>query len=147
MYMLTARLYERRLNQFGINMVDLMMWLVIASLLLAAALQGVGFYQRAAWSYQLKNDAATVRTYMEGYRAQNGVYPPWDGQGLGAVGNVTLTGNNYVSGYALDSATGDWAFRVCSPSLKAATGDQPGSGLRVSRTDQNTFVPVICSQF
>lgn len=43
-------------SQFGINMVDLMMWLVIAALLLAAALQGIGYYQSAANVYTLKND-------------------------------------------------------------------------------------------
>jgi type II secretory pathway pseudopilin PulG len=141
------RLKMRLEDERGINMVDLMMWLVIAALLLAAALQGIGFYQRAAWSYQLKNDASNVRTYLEGYRAQNGSYPNWDGQGVGAVGMVTLTGSNYISGYAIDGVTGDWAFRVCSPSLKAATGDKPGSGLRVSRSDQNVFGAVECSQF
>lgn len=37
-------------------MVDLMMWLVIAALLLAAALQGIGFYQRAAYLSSMKTD-------------------------------------------------------------------------------------------
>lgn len=39
--------------QYGINMVDLMMWLVIAALLLAAAIQGIGYYQKSAYVYQL----------------------------------------------------------------------------------------------
>ena len=43
-------------NQSGINMVDLMMWLVIAALLLAAALQGIGYYQKSAYLYQMKSD-------------------------------------------------------------------------------------------
>ena len=43
--------------QRGINMVDLMMWLVIAALLLAAALQGIGYYQKNAYLYHMKNDA------------------------------------------------------------------------------------------
>jgi hypothetical protein len=37
-------------------MVDLMMWLVIAAMLLAAALQGIGYYQKAANVYTLKSD-------------------------------------------------------------------------------------------
>ena len=37
-------------------MVDLMMWLVIAALLLAAALQGIGYYQKSAYLYQMKSD-------------------------------------------------------------------------------------------
>jgi Tfp pilus assembly protein FimT len=42
--------------QRGINMVDLMMWLVIAALLLAAALQGIGYYKSGVNVYSLKND-------------------------------------------------------------------------------------------
>jgi hypothetical protein len=38
-------------------MVDLMMWLVIAALLLAAALQGIGFYQQRAYIEQMTSDA------------------------------------------------------------------------------------------
>jgi hypothetical protein len=43
-------------KQSGINMVDLMMWLVIAALMMAAAIQGIGYYQQAAYLYQVKND-------------------------------------------------------------------------------------------
>lgn len=43
-------------TQSGINMVDLMMWLVIAALILAAAIQGIGYYQQAAYLYHVKND-------------------------------------------------------------------------------------------
>jgi hypothetical protein len=39
--------------QYGINMVDLMMWLVIAALLLAAAIQSIGYYQKSAYVYQM----------------------------------------------------------------------------------------------
>jgi hypothetical protein len=45
---------DKKLNEVGINMVDLMMWLVIAALLLAAAIQGIGYYQKAAYIYQMK---------------------------------------------------------------------------------------------
>jgi hypothetical protein len=44
---------QNRFNQRGINMVDLMMWLVIAALLLAAAIQSIGYYQKTAYVYQL----------------------------------------------------------------------------------------------
>lgn len=40
-------------NERGINMVDLMMWLVIAALLLATAIQAIGYYQKAAYIYQM----------------------------------------------------------------------------------------------
>jgi surface protein len=48
---------KRDPGQSGINMVDLMMWLVIAALLLAAAIQGIGYYQKNAMLYSMKNDA------------------------------------------------------------------------------------------
>lgn len=43
--------------QRGINVVDLMMWLVIAALLLATAIQSIGYYQKAAILYQMTSDA------------------------------------------------------------------------------------------
>ena len=52
----TPTLDHRPLDHRGINMVDLMMWLVIAALLLAAAIQGIGYYQKAAIVYQMSND-------------------------------------------------------------------------------------------
>lgn len=53
---------RHRLKQDGINMVDLMMWLVIAALLLAAAIQGIGYYQKAAHLYTLKSNLDTAGT-------------------------------------------------------------------------------------
>jgi hypothetical protein len=52
-----------RADESGINMVDLMMWLVIASLLLATALQGIGYYQQTSFSYQAKTDLASANTW------------------------------------------------------------------------------------
>lgn len=46
----------QRPNERGINIVDLMMWLVIAALLLASAIQGIGFYQQRAYVEQMAND-------------------------------------------------------------------------------------------
>jgi hypothetical protein len=40
-------------HERGINMVDLMMWLVIAALLLATAIQSIGYYQKTAYIYQM----------------------------------------------------------------------------------------------
>ena len=50
-------------GQSGINMVDLMMWLVIAALMLAAAIQGIGYYQQAAYAYQAKSDLSGGHTW------------------------------------------------------------------------------------
>ena len=49
-----------KLDYRGVNMVDLMMWLVIAALLLAAAIQSIGFYQKSAHLYQMKTEADVV---------------------------------------------------------------------------------------
>lgn len=53
----------RSADQSGINMVDLMMWLVIAALILSAAIQGIGYYQQAAYAYQAKSDLASGHTW------------------------------------------------------------------------------------
>lgn len=45
-------------EQQGVNIVDLMMWLVIAALMLAAAIQGIGYYQKAAYMHQMKFNLA-----------------------------------------------------------------------------------------
>jgi surface protein len=57
-----SRAQNRRDDQRGINMVDLMMWLVIAAMLLATALQGIGYYQKAANLYQLKSNTDAAGT-------------------------------------------------------------------------------------
>lgn len=54
--MFSRTLALNKKSQSGINMVDLMMWLVIAALMLAAAIQGIAYYQQAAYVYQAKND-------------------------------------------------------------------------------------------
>lgn len=62
-------LAAKRRDQDGINMVDLMMWLVIAALLLAAAIQGIGYYQKAAYLYQIQSDLEGVGTIATGIAA------------------------------------------------------------------------------
>jgi Tfp pilus assembly protein PilE len=108
------------LNQLGINMVDLMMWLVIAALLLAAALQGIGYYQQAAWTYQAKSDVASVRTYMEAqFTLNNNLYP--DNTRLQAdktAGDLKLTGDNTATVTA--ASRQGWTAAVQSISLKEA---------------------------
>jgi Tfp pilus assembly protein PilE len=108
------------LNQLGINMVDLMMWLVIAALLLAAALQGIGYYQQAAWTYQAKSDVASVRTYMEAqFTLNNNLYP--DNARLQidkGTGDLKLTGDNTATVTA--ASRQGWTAAVQSPALKTA---------------------------
>jgi hypothetical protein len=53
-------------------MVDLMMWLVIAALLLAAAIQGIGYYQQAANVYLLKDEVNGVVARVHAESANEG---------------------------------------------------------------------------
>jgi hypothetical protein len=53
-------------------MVDLMMWLVIAALVLAAALQGIAYYQKAALVYQMTSDADGAGTQAMRSMANSG---------------------------------------------------------------------------
>jgi len=57
-------------SQSGINIVDLMMWIVIAAILLAAAIQGIGYYQQAAYLYQMQSDADGAGTLVNAKSAQ-----------------------------------------------------------------------------
>ena len=112
------------INQLGINMVDLMMWLVIAALLLAAALQGIGYYQQAAWTYQAKSDVASVRTFMEAQFTLNNNTYPLDGgintavTGAKATGDLKLTGDNTATITHADRQ--GWVAVVQSPALATA---------------------------
>jgi Tfp pilus assembly protein PilE len=113
--------FAGKVNQLGINMVDLMMWLVIAALLLAAALQGIGFYQKAAWNYQLQSDASAVRTYMEAqYTLNNNVYPTLVKATPPA--DLKMTSSNGVSNVvaAAPTTTGGWSATLCSGALTKA---------------------------
>lgn len=49
-----------------------MMWLVIAALLLAAALQGIGYYQKASYLYSMKNDASNAGSSVMAQVANDG---------------------------------------------------------------------------
>lgn len=54
-------------------MVDLMMWLAIVALLLAAAIQGIGYYQKAAILYQMQSDADHAGTASMKVMTDSGV--------------------------------------------------------------------------
>ena len=110
-----------QLNQLGINMVDLMMWLVIAALLLAAALQGIGYYQQAAWTYQAKSDVASVRTYMEAQFTLNSNAYPNNAAAQASItsGDLKLTSGNTLS-VTGPTPTGGWTATLRSTPLGAA---------------------------
>ena len=119
--------FTAKVNQLGINMVDLMMWLVIAALLLAAALQGIGFYQKAAWNYQLQSDASAVRTYMESAYTLNGnKYTAIIGATPADLKLTTSNGAANTVAVVL-TTTGGWAATLCSGALKKANNND-GTG-------------------
>jgi outer membrane biosynthesis protein TonB len=57
---LLISLQDKKQEQRGINLVDLMMWLVIAALLIAAAIQSIGYYQQAANVYLMQDEVTGV---------------------------------------------------------------------------------------
>jgi Tfp pilus assembly protein PilE len=141
--------FAGKVNQLGINMVDLMMWLVIAALLLAAALQGIGFYQKAAWNYQLNSDASAVRTYMEAqYTLNNNTYPDQAKvtAASGAGGDLKLTSSNGSPNSVtnvVNTAAGGWTATVCSGALKKA--GVANSGINISSADATVTTPATCA--
>jgi hypothetical protein len=72
MKQLLVQVRKKRINESGINMVDLMMWLVIAALLLAAALQGIGYYQKAAYFYDMQTEVDGVAANAHAAASMNG---------------------------------------------------------------------------
>jgi Tfp pilus assembly protein PilE len=113
------------LSQFGINMVDLMMWLVIAALLLAAALQGIAYYQQAAWTYQAKSDVASVRTYMEAqFTMNNNRYPSIaasDNAGLSSSNiDLKLSSDNKIATARIAGSASGWTATLLSGDLHRA---------------------------
>lgn len=92
----------------GINIVDLMMWLVIAALLLATALQSIGYYQKAAITHQLESDLTGVASYVMSTSTLNGgkfdletvelgaATAEWSRDVIYVVGETSSGGNPYI---------------------------------------------------
>lgn len=64
-------LKKQRSPQLGINMVDLMMWIAIITLLIATALQGITYYQKNAYIFQMKNDLTHASEVISAKAALN----------------------------------------------------------------------------
>lgn len=138
-----------RLDQRGINMVDLMMWLVIAALLLAAAIQGISYYQQAAYVYQAKSDAASANSWIAGRTAMDTALPNstilaaavTDGD-LKTTKNGTdvntpllsVSGNKYCIGVSSPVVKGDNVFYVSS--------DDPANVIRAAAIPVSCGTPV-----
>ena len=104
-----------RLSQRGINMVDLMMWLVIAALLLAAALQGIGYYQKASYLYSMKNDASNAGTASMAQVTNEGKITE-EAVAQGTDDTKKTTNIDTVAQEGADDATG-FVIRSSSPSV------------------------------
>jgi hypothetical protein len=94
-------------SQDGINMVDLMMWLVIAAMLLAAAIQSIGFYQKAALGYQAKSDLGGLSTWVSATTAMTSEAPTLaDLQTALDNGDLKMTKNGSTANTALLAVSG-----------------------------------------
>jgi uncharacterized protein with LGFP repeats len=105
----------------GINMVDLMMWLVIAALLLAAALQGIGYYQKASNVYLMKDEVNGVVANVHAASSIEGS-PISDDLLDKVIGDHNAAHNNdgivisygYVTANAAGDAKHDYGFDLAS---------------------------------
>lgn len=100
-------------DQSGINMVDLMMWLVIAALLLAAAIQSIGYYQKAAHLNNMKFAAHAVGTNALAVAANE------DGMVTESVVSTAAADTNWTEGtsYSVENTNGTPYVRVTDPSV------------------------------
>ena len=94
-------------------MVDLMMWLVIAALLLAAAIQGIGYYQKAALVYQMANDASNAGSVVTSYASQDSGVVTDTVLAQGISQTKTTGADTVVS----DSFNGASYIRIVNPSV------------------------------
>jgi hypothetical protein len=126
-------------------MVDLMMWLLIAALLLAAAIQGIGYYQQAAYIYQAKSDVSAANSWVSGRNAIDNALP--NSAILTAAvtdGDLRTTKNGSESNTPLLSVSGaKYCIGVNSPFVKGAnvfyvTSDAPNTVIRA------TEIPASC---
>lgn len=98
---------KHAIDQSGINMVDLMMWLVIAALLLATAIQSIGYYQKASWAYQAQNDVNHAQSWVAARIANEGSIPTIDDMNAAiASGDLKMTKNGSVTNTGLISVSG-----------------------------------------
>jgi hypothetical protein len=99
-----STLFNDRKKQIGINMVDLMMWLVIAALLLAAAIQGIAYYQKTAYLYQMNAEVEMVAGKITAVAATEGTVITKE-----LVGRVVAEENAARSGDQIEVTAGELA--------------------------------------
>lgn len=131
------------LDSRGINMVDLMMWLVIAALLLATAIQSIGYYQKNANVYLMKNEADVVSSRIMASISDRGVIDPQIIDSIVAEENAARPKDNIVvswgeSGNVTASAssnpsTTDTGFELAS----AVTATTPATAYFIKVTNKD----------
>lgn len=121
-------------TQRGINMVDLMMWLVIAALLLAAAIQSIGYYQQASLTYQAKSDLAGEHSWAAARTALDTKAPTSvEMSSALTAGDLKLTSNGGIYNIGVIATTGDkYCLGVKAPNVKGnnvfySTSDAPNN--------------------
>ena len=115
-------------------MVDLMMWLVIAALMLATAIQSIGYYQQASFTYQAKSDLAGEHSWAAA-RTSLDTKAPTSTEMTAALlsGDLKLTNNGGVYNIGVIATTGDkYCLGVKAPSVKGnnvfySTSDTPNN--------------------
>lgn len=133
-------------SQSGVNIVDLMMWLVVASLMSSTSIQSTGYYRQAVQNNTLKNDAQIVRSYMEAEYAANLQYPNASKlENAITSGDVKLSSRNVLTGVYHVPGVADWAVRICSLDLKDSTGNAAGTAVRITKADPNKYDFRVCS--
>lgn len=108
-------------QQVGINIVDLMMWLVIAALLLAAAIQSIGYYQKNAYLYQMKEAVNVAASRIMAMSANDGSVDYEDAVAVinetnAATPNddITLTVDNIALSAAGEDSSTESGFELVS---------------------------------
>lgn len=96
-------------RQEGINVVDLMIWLVVAALLMAAAIQGIGYYMQATYVYHARSDLAGAHQWVAAASALNSKLPTSDDMKASLANNdlslTTAGGNTNIGLFASKSQT------------------------------------------
>ena len=128
MYSAVRALKNSRSVQRGINMVDLMMWLVIAALLLAAALQSIGYYQKNAYIYQMREAIDVASSRIMAMASNDGSVDYDDAVTVVAEenaahpnDNITLTVENIALTAAAEPGSTNYGFELASSVTAAPT--------------------------
>lgn len=107
------------------------MWLVIAALLLAAAIQSIGYYQQAAYAYSAKEDVMSIQKWAAANSASTNQVPSSTNVNNAlTVGDLKLTSDNssLVASAGAKYCVGVYAPRITSTNkVFYSTSDAPSN--------------------